>query len=190
MIWAPVRSPHPLDAAGARPASPAARVAIGAAMAAAAVLIAAAVATALTGPDPAPSAAAAPARPAPSTAPADVAHAGLAAAAAAPPEAPAGEPRATGEPATIALKLAIDPPGATVTLDGQPVAGGELTAPRDGELHHLRITAAGYVGYDAPIRFDVSQRVVVALKRAAVAPPRAKPRRDPLDGIESQSPYH
>jgi serine/threonine-protein kinase len=94
-------------------------------------------------------------------------------------------------PATITVRLAVDPASATVTLDNAPVASGQLTLPRDGALHRLRITAPGYQGYDESLQFDESQRLVVALKRTAV-PSRGKPARkdrDP-DGIDSQSPYH
>jgi eukaryotic-like serine/threonine-protein kinase len=102
-------------------------------------------------------------------------------------------PPAGGEaaPATITVKLAIDPASAAVTLDGAAVAGNELTLPRDGALHRLRITAAGYQGYDESLRFDESQRLVVALKRTVVPGRPRPPRKDrEPSGIDSESPYH
>ncbi len=90
---------------------------------------------------------------------------------------------------TITVELAVDPPGATITLDGMPVTGSEIVVPRDGALHRLRIAAAGYLGYDKALRFDESQRVDIALKRAAV-PVRGKPvHKDRVDGIDDRSPY-
>jgi serine/threonine-protein kinase len=106
-----------------------------------------------------------------------------------PAAAPVPEPRAAPPADTITVTFAIDPASAAITLDGAPVAGGQLDLPRDGAIHRLRISAAGYVGYDERLRFDENQRLVLALKRV---PPtaRTRPRRDPsLDGIESQSPY-
>jgi serine/threonine-protein kinase len=95
-------------------------------------------------------------------------------------------------PAKITLRLAIEPAGATITLDDAPVAGLELVVPRDGKQHHLRITAAGYLPDDETVSFDESQRLVVQLKKAA-APGRGKPHKDrPTERpekIESQSPY-
>jgi serine/threonine protein kinase len=95
-------------------------------------------------------------------------------------------------PPKITLRLAIEPAGATVTLDDQPVTGPELVVPRDARQHHLRITAAGYLPDDETVAFDESQRLVVQLKKA-VAPGRGKPHKDrPTERperIESQSPY-
>ena len=106
--------------------------------------------------------------------------------------APAAAAGAAGH-ATITLRFAVDPPGATITLDGEPVRGAELAVARDGAMHRLRITAAGYLGRDEPIAFDESQRLVVQLRRI-VPPTRGKPRdrptERPTDRIESQSPYH
>jgi hypothetical protein len=100
----------------------------------------------------------------------------------------ADEPAA---PPKITLRLAIEPAGATVTLDDQPVTGLELVVPRDGKQHHLRITATGYVPDDETVSFDESQRLVVQLKKAT-GPGRGKPRKDRPERperIESQSPY-
>jgi len=177
------------DASSSLPAAPARarRVAIGVALSAAAAVLCGAAVIALSGPDRPSSAAIAPPPP-PVAAPAAIPVAAIEP----PAPAPAIEPPAlapAAAPERITVTLAIDPASAAITLDGAAVAGGELSVPRDGALHRLRITAAGYLGYDETLQFDQSQRLVVALKRAA-APPRPRPRKDhSLDGIESQSPY-
>jgi serine/threonine protein kinase len=108
---------------------------------------------------------------------------------------PPATPQHADEPAAppkITLRLAIEPAGATITLDDQPVTGPELVVPRDARQHHLRITAPGYVPDDETVSFDESQRLVVQLKKAT-APGRGKTRKDrPTERpekIESQSPY-
>jgi eukaryotic-like serine/threonine-protein kinase len=108
---------------------------------------------------------------------------------------PTAAPQHADEPAAppkITLRLAIEPAGATITLDDQPVTGPELVVARDARQHHLRITAAGYVPDDETVSFDESQRLVVQLKKAAV-PGRGRTRKDrPTERpekIESQSPY-
>src|SRR6185436_2498051 len=98
--------------------------------------------------------------------------------AAAPREQP---PRA----ATITLRLAVEPAGAVIALDGRRVRGAEIAMPRDDKPHRLKITAPGYLAHEETIAFDENQRVTVQLKRLA----RARGPRDP-DGIDSQSPYH
>jgi len=110
------------------------------------------------------------------------------------PPAPA-EPTAAAPPAAqpkITLRLAIEPAGATITLDDERVTGPELEVSRDARQHHLRITAPGYLPDDETVAFDESQRLVVQLKKAPV-PGRSKPHKDrptePTDRIESQSPY-
>ncbi len=110
---------------------------------------------------------------------------------------PAAAPQHAGEPAAptkITLRLAVEPAGATITLDDAPVTGPELVVPRDAGQHHLRITAAGYLPDDETVSFDESQRLVVQLKKAAV-PGRGKTHKERPehperpDRIESQSPY-
>jgi hypothetical protein len=111
---------------------------------------------------------------------------------------PTGSPP-TGEPAaTITLRLAIDPIGAAITVDGERVTGTEIVVRKDGAPHRLRIAALGYLEYDETIRFDESQRLVVQLKRA-VGVVRGKDRQkdrkpertgsDRPERIESRSPY-
>jgi serine/threonine-protein kinase len=100
--------------------------------------------------------------------------------------------------ATITLRLAVQPPGAAITLDGAPVNGTELTVAKDAAPHQLRIVAAGYVAYNETISFDENQRLVVKLERTG-RPPRDRtaprdehtilPKTDPDNRIESKSPY-
>ena len=178
-----------------------ARVLIGCAVLAGTIVLVGSLAIALSGRDrepapaqPAPSVALVETRPAepppapeaPPPAPAEAVHDGSAA------SAPAAVPEASQEPpaarATITLRFAVEPPGATILVDGKPVSGTELVVPRDAALHQLRITAAGYVGRDDKIAFDESQRLVVQLRRAFV-PARGKRKDRAVERIDSQSPY-
>jgi serine/threonine-protein kinase len=94
-------------------------------------------------------------------------------------------------PTTISLRLAVEPPGAVITLDGARVSAAELVVPKDAAAHRLRITAAGYLGYDEKIAFDESQRLVVQLKRTASWTRGKPPPKDSTkpERIESKSPY-
>ncbi len=107
------------------------------------------------------------------------------------PAAPAPAAPAPAAPAMITLRFAIEPLGASITLDGAPVRGSELEVPMDTVEHAVRITAPGHMAHDATLRFDESQRLTVQLRRVT-APPRAAPahkERGRSDRIDSQSPY-
>jgi len=113
-----------------------------------------------------------------------------------PPKPPPPPPPKPAEPApppkieTVTLKLEVEPASATVTIDGKPVTGGELTAPRDAAKHQLHIAAPGYAPHDEEIDLSESQRIAVQLKKAARAVPTTKKPKDPKnDRIESESPY-
>jgi len=106
-----------------------------------------------------------------------------------PPPKPA-EPAPPPKRETVTLKLAVEPASATVTIDGKPVTGGELTAPRDDAKHQLHIAAPGFAPHDEEIDLSESQRIAVQLKKAAHAAPTTKKPKDPKnDRIESESPY-
>jgi hypothetical protein len=101
---------------------------------------------------------------------------------------------AVREPRTVTLRLAIDPPGAAIAIDGAPIEGTELVVVKDAAAHRLQITAAGYVEYNAFIAFDETQRLFVQLKRAnsrtpGNAPHDDRPRTGSNDLIDSTSPY-
>ena len=83
--------------------------------------------------------------------------------------APTPHTEAPAAPATITLRLAVEPAGAAVTLDDRRITETEITVPRDDKAHHLRITAAGYLPDDETISFDESQRLVVQLKRTTIS---------------------
>jgi serine/threonine-protein kinase len=110
-----------------------------------------------------------------------------------PPAAPVEPPAAPAEPAKLTLKFAIDPPDATITVDGARVAGSELVVAKDNADHALRIAAPGRVTHDEILRFDESQRLVVQLKRATgpahgtPATPSTKNRTD--HEVITDSPY-
>jgi hypothetical protein len=113
------------------------------------------------------------------------------------PKAPSASP-AVPASTTITLRLAVEPPGAAILLDGTRVGRTELVVPRDAAPHRLQITAPGYLGYDETISYDESQRLFVQLKHAADPlrgkdPRKDRPRTDRTDRtdrIESQSPYN
>ena len=101
---------------------------------------------------------------------------------------------AAREPATIMLRLSVDPPEAAIAIDGARVEGTELVFVKDAATHLLRITAAGYLEYDALVAFDENQRLFVQLKRATgrprdSAPHDDRPRTGSNDLIDSTSPY-
>ncbi|MEK6608579.1 MAG: hypothetical protein AABZ30_13040, partial [Myxococcota bacterium] len=95
------------------------------------------------------------------------------------------------EPAIVELRVASDPPGASLTLDGEP-ATSPLRAPRSPEPRVLRASAPGHRPAELSLRFDESREVRVTLERIAMRaakaaqperaaplpppPPRAKPR--------------
>jgi hypothetical protein len=104
------------------------------------------------------------------------------------------EPDARSQSRTITLRLAVDPPGAAITIDGAAVQGTEVVVPRDAAAHLLRITAAGYREYDALIAFDETQRLTVQLKPATATPRTGGSRDDHSrtgsnDLIDSSNPY-
>ena len=104
---------------------------------------------------------------------------------------------AAGEAPTITLRLTVDPAAAAIALDGARVAGTELVVPRDKAHHQVRITAAGYLAYDASVTFDENQHLYFRLKpapRATRATRDDATRDDPSRAgsnelIESASPY-
>jgi hypothetical protein len=63
---------------------------------------------------------------------------------------PATAPAARVEPArpaSFALELQVEPPGAEIVLDGAHIATGSFTTrlPRDGTSHELRVSAPGFI---------------------------------------------
>ncbi len=81
----------------------------------------------------------------------------------------AAAPR-TAPPSTIALTLALDPPTASVALDGQPVAPGAITIPRDGADHVITASAPGFVTRALTVRGDRDQTASLALAPEPAAP--------------------
>ncbi|MCE9577954.1 MAG: hypothetical protein K8W52_32785 [Deltaproteobacteria bacterium] len=73
-------------------------------------------------------------------------------------------------PSTIALTLALDPPTATVALDGQPVAPGTIAIPRDGADHAITASAPGFVTRTLTVRGDRDQTASLALAPEPAAP--------------------
>jgi hypothetical protein len=98
-----------------------------------------------------------------------------------------------GEPAQITLRVAINPPGATVLLDGERVTGSELVVARDDTLHSLQVSSPGYGAYTGTVRFDANKHLSIQLRRsrphrnAVKAEPPEAP--EPSDRIYTESPY-
>jgi serine/threonine-protein kinase len=88
-------------------------------------------------------------------------------------------------PASIAVTLALDPPTATVTVDGQPAArrGDVIAIPRDGAAHVIRAAAPGFVAGAITVQGDRDQPAALALVAAPRAPVAAEPsgRDHPVD---------
>jgi hypothetical protein len=104
------------------------------------------------------------------------------------------EAAAVREPPIITLRLTVAPPGATIAVDGAQVQGTELVVRKDAAAHLLRITAAGYLEYNALVAFDESQRLFVQLKRVTRPTHSNAPHDDGSgtgsnDLIDSTSPY-
>jgi hypothetical protein len=97
-----------------------------------------------------------------------------------PPEAPPPAPPPPEAAPTITLRFAIEPPGAAVELDGVFVTARQIKVHRDEAPHRLRITAPGFFPHERQVRFDVTQKLTVQLRRAP-RPDRSR--------IESNSPY-
>lgn len=85
-------------------------------------------------------------------------------------EAAAEEP----EPVTYQLSVRTVPPGASLTLDGQPVANPLSRAVEaDEEEHRLVATAEGYEEASATLRFDGDHERVLTLEAEPPPPPVA-----------------
>ena len=70
-------------------------------------------------------------------------------------------------PDTVTITLAVEPPTATVELDGSTVTTRELTGARDDTADHtLTITAPAFLPHTEKLRFHDNQRLVIDLERA------------------------
>ena len=122
---------------------------------------------------------------------------------AAPPPPPArADERAPATPPpvpTFEISVAVEPPSASIELDGELVGQGRLerTAPRDHQKHRLRIFAAGYADKiveftDSPppsvVRLSRVPRPAVPRPPQAEAAPRPTPRPGPVDPPHSLNP--
>lgn len=116
---------------------------------------------------------------------------------AAPAPAPAPSPPPPAGPEMVTLRFNVEPKDATIVVDGQTVTGGELVVGMDGNDHALTVNAPGFIEHSEPVRFDVSQRLVIRLQRAAktTSKPAKRPAKRPAsqetkrERIESESPY-
>jgi serine/threonine-protein kinase len=85
-----------------------------------------------------------------------------------------------GEPATVTITLEGVPDGATVTVDGRPVAGPAFDLRSSGEERTIEVVAEGRAPWQARIVPDRDRRVEVALEPAR--PTGTGPGRPPRPG--------
>jgi hypothetical protein len=97
------------------------------------------------------------------------------------PVSPAPPPPPPAAAPTISLRFAIEPAGAAVELDGVFVTARQIKVHKDEASHRLRISAPGFLPHERQVRFDVTQKLTVQLRRVAPRPVRSR--------IESHSPY-
>ena len=82
-------------------------------------------------------------------------------------------------PHNVSVAIEARPALASISIDGVPVPNPYTAArPWDGEVHHVRVSAPGFVTEDAQVRFDADVRMFRALSpgpapgvSAALAPP-------------------
>ena len=116
-----------------------------------------------------------------------------------PPPVRAPEPERPPPVPTFEISVAVDPPAATLELDGEVVGQGRLerTAPRDHQKHRLRISAPGYADKvveftDSPpppvVRLARVPRPTVARPSPGEMVPRPAPRPGPVEPPHSLNP--
>ena len=98
-------------------------------------------------------------------------------------------------PAKVSIKFDVTPAGATISIDGKPIAGQALEVDKDDARHQVAITATGFQPYTGEITFAESQKLVVKLTKAGPKPvvprgkkPRPKKSEKP-NHIDTESPY-
>lgn len=70
-------------------------------------------------------------------------------------------------PRLVRLDIEIDPPGATLLLDGEPTSNPlRIAYPSDNAVHEIRGEAPGYLSRTASIKFDRNVVVVLSLAKA------------------------
>jgi len=91
-----------------------------------------------------------------------------------PPEPPPEQPAPVA--AQVTLRVSVTPPEATVSLDGQRLAGSPptLSLPKDEHEHELRAEAEGFEAQTRQLRLTDDVELKLELK-ALAAPPAAKP---------------
>jgi hypothetical protein len=64
----------------------------------------------------------------------------------------------------VRVELTLDPPGATVELDGKPVADRPLVLPRSENKHQLRVSAPEHLSQTLEVHARADQTLVIQLK--------------------------
>jgi serine/threonine-protein kinase len=73
---------------------------------------------------------------------------------------------AASAPAEISVQVSIQPPGATLELDGAPLRETRFKLPRDGASHTLVARAPGYVEEARDVVANTDAAIAIALRRA------------------------
>jgi hypothetical protein len=73
--------------------------------------------------------------------------------------------------AELAVLVVTNPPGARITLDGEPAGQTplDLRVPKDDTDHTVRVQADGYVDKIETVRYSTSQTLVIELEAAPAA---------------------
>jgi len=93
---------------------------------------------------------------------------------------PASPPQRVKLPSIIALRLYLDPPHATVSLDGVEVKGPQIHLPRASRTHRLVVSAPGYETVTREILAADDAELSFSLVRRAPLPTPAPVRKEPL----------
>jgi len=96
--------------------------------------------------------------------------------AAAVPQAPAPA-SPTDEPARVVLRFEVEPTDAAITVDGEPLAGAELAAPRADREVEVVVSRVGYQSKTRRVSLADSRTVEVTLEKAAAPTKRPRGRR-------------
>jgi serine/threonine protein kinase len=104
------------------------------------------------------------------------------------------EPPPPPPAATVDVSIAASPTAATLTLDGERLAGNPSNGhfPRDDKQHTLLVEAAGYVSQTMQLEFSENRSVavtLVALPTTAVEAPSA-PGAEASTAVKTRSPAH
>ena len=75
-------------------------------------------------------------------------------------------------PAQIQIRISVEPPAATLSLDGRALEGNptSLKVSNDSSEHEIRATLVGYEAYKETVRFDRDLSLQIMLQPTPIAP--------------------